>query len=164
MMSEFERTMRDVLTSSATELFADYSVACRSTEEAAEQTQQLCGILGFTGDQLCGSVIIVASPEALSATNPSPDVAITRWLSELTNQVVGRFKNELLRRGVDVTMSVPVVLSATRMEPVLQNPIAPIHLAVAAGSLSIWLELEGSVVLQAPTDVDFPREGEALMF
>lgn len=153
--------LRGLLESSARALLAEYPPQRELAAESGER--QLCGILGFTGDALCGSVVIVTTPDVLAAINPVPDVPLSRWLAELTNQLVGRFKNEVLRRGTDVSISVPVVFRATHMEPILHLDVEPIELDVEGRRVSVWLESEGSVELCTPAD-DGPREGEAILF
>ena len=162
-MRDLDFTLRQLLGDSANALFTDYSVASEVVEAASDDPHQLCGILGFTGDLLCGTVIISATEPAVADSNPVAG-PLSKWLAELTNQIVGRFKNDLLRRGVDVSMSVPVVLSATRLVPIPQHPVLPLHLKVGSGSMTLWLEVEGDVVLQAPDESEMAREGEAMMF
>jgi hypothetical protein len=166
-MISLQETLRQLLTSKACELFVDYGVTCHEVETAPDPTRQLCGILGFTGDRLCGSVVIAATHEAVVSSNPIGDGATRGWVAELTNQLVGRFKNALLRHGVEVAMSIPVVLTATQLMPLPQNEIQPTRLAVGAGFVTIWLELEAEAGLELtePTaESAIAAEGEAMMF
>ncbi|HEY0250583.1 MAG TPA: hypothetical protein VGC41_03610 [Kofleriaceae bacterium] len=156
--------MRELLLETVTALLDDYAVghAFDATIETSES--QLCCVLGFTGDAMTGSVVVAATADAVAASNPVPSTGSAMWLAELTNQLVGRFKNQLLRRGVDVSMSVPVVLSATRLVPILQRAIAPIRLTVASGDMTVYLEVEGDLTLDLPDESAVLREGEALLF
>src|SRR5258706_8135546 len=63
-MTPLHETLRTLLAGKATELFADYGVACALVDTATDTGRQLCGVLGFTGDRLCGSVVISATTEA----------------------------------------------------------------------------------------------------
>jgi len=165
-MTSFYQELRGILSSKATELFADYGVACTVETTAPLTSSQLCGILGFTGDRLCGSVVIAATVDALAASNPIGDGATRGWVAELTNQLVGRFKNELYRGGVEVAMSVPIVLTATRLTPLGQEGSEPIRLLVANGVVAIWLEIEAdpTLVLAEPSPDTMMAEGDAMMF
>lgn len=166
-MSSLYETLRTILAEKASELFVDYGVTPSDATGDPSTESQLCGILGFTGDRLCGSVMISATKEAVACSNPIGDGATRSWVAELTNQLVGRFKNALLRGGIEVAMSVPVVLTATQLTPMPQVEVKPIRMAVGPGLVTIWLEIEADpeVVLAEPSpDAGVPAEGEAFLF
>jgi len=166
-MTPFHETLRVILAGKATELFADYGVACAPVDASPDTERQLCGILGFTGDRLCGSVLISATTEAIAQSNPIGDGPTRGWVAELTNQVVGRFKNALFRGGIEVAMSIPIVLTATQLTPLPQDKNYPTRLAVGDGFLTIWLELEaepGLELAEPNADSMIAAEGEAMLF
>jgi hypothetical protein len=166
-MTSLHETLRAILAEKATELFADYSVACIPVEETHDDTRQLCGILGFTGDRLCGSVMISATQEAIACSNPIGDGPTRGWVAELTNQVVGRFKNALFRGGIEVAMSIPIVLTATQLTPLPQDKNYPTRLGVGTGFMTIWLEVEaepGLELSEPSADSMIAAEGEAMLF
>jgi len=166
-MTVLHDTLREVLRGKACELFADYGVQCAPDAEHQETGRLLCGILGFTGDRLCGSVVISATHAAIADSNPIRDGATRAWVAELTNQLVGRFKNALLRYGVEVAMSVPVVLTAAHLTPLPQTCNDPIRLTVGGGFVAIWLEVEhdAELALAEPSpESAIAAEGEAMMF
>jgi hypothetical protein len=111
--------------------------------------------------------VISATEAAIADSNPIRDGATRAWVAELTNQIVGRFKNELFRRGVEVAMSIPVVLTATQLTPLPQTHLDPTRLAVGEGFITIWLETEAEdgLELAEPTaDTMMAAEGEAMLF
>jgi hypothetical protein len=166
-MTAVQERIRRILGDKAHELFADYGVPCEAADSVGEGGRELCGILGFTGDHVCGSVVVSATPEAIASSNPIGDGATRSWVAELTNQIVGRFKNTLLRCGVEVVMSIPVVLTASHLTPMPQAPLAPLRLAVGTGFLTLWLEVEvdPDLVLAEPSaDMNIAVEGETLLF
>jgi CheY-specific phosphatase CheX len=166
-MTPLHETLRLILASKAHELFAAYDVTCTTADSPPDGKRQLCGILGFTGDRLCGSVVISATEEAIAASNPIGDGATRAWVAELTNQLVGRFKNELFRGGVEVAMSIPVVLTATQLTPLPQTELEPTQLAVGQGFVTIWLEIEaepGLALSEPSPESEMAAEGEAMMF
>jgi CheY-specific phosphatase CheX len=166
-MTSLHETLREILTSKAYELFADYSVVCAADGSELVDRRLLCGILGFTGDRLCGSVVLSATEDAIACSNPIGDGATRGWVAELTNQLVGRFKNELFRRGVEVAMSIPVVLTATQLTPLPQTHLDPTRLVVGTGSVTIWLEIEAEAGLELSepsADTAMAAEGEAMLF
>lgn len=166
-MTSLHENLRAILASKAEGLFNDYGATCSTTDEDAGSGSLLCGILGFTGDRLCGSVVISATHQAIADSNPIKDGATRAWVAELTNQVVGRFKNELLRCGVEVAMSIPVVLTAAQLTPLPQTNADPIKLVVGGGFAALWLEIEADpeLVLADPgPESAIAAEGEAMLF
>ncbi len=166
-MTSLQSTLREILAGKASELFTDYGATCSLTSELPQPSRQLCGILGFTGDHLCGSVVLSATPEAISCSNPIGDGATRGWIAELTNQLVGRFKNALFRGGIEVAMSIPVVLTATQLTPLPHTQANPIVLLVGGGAVTIWLEIEaeaGLALTEPSAESMIAAEGEAMLF
>lgn len=166
-MSNIHLTLREILADKAQELFNAYGVPCSPAAAQPEPERLLCGILGFTGDHLCGSLVLSASETAIAQSNPIHDGATRAWVAELTNQLVGRFKNGLLRCGVEIAMSIPVVLTAAQLTPLPHTQSDPIRLDVGGGSLAIWLEVEASpdLTLADPGPESMvAAEGEAMLF
>jgi hypothetical protein len=166
-MTPLHSNLREILAGKAQELFVDYGVTCGPGAEPTETGSLLCGILGFTGDRLCGSVVISATHAAIAESNPIHDGATRAWVAELTNQVVGRFKNALLRCGVEVAMSIPVVLTAAQLTPLPQTNVDPIRLAVGSGFVALWLEVEADAELtltEPGPESAIAAEGEAMLF
>lgn len=166
-MTNLQETLREILASKAHELFTDYGVPPAPLAERPEPARQLCGILGFTGDRLCGSIVLSATHEAVACSNPIGDGATRGWVAELTNQLVGRFKNSLFRGGIEVAMSIPVVLTATQLTPLPQTKADPLCFAVGDGVVTVWLEVEADadLVLAEPSaDSMIAAEGEAMLF
>lgn len=159
--------LRSLLAVSAHDLFAAYNVASADADADGAEVSGLCCVLGFTGGTLAGSVVITATDPALAASNPLLDGPTRDWIAELTNQVVGRFKNSLLRRGVDVGMSLPVVLRAVRLVPVPSRTLMPVSLEVGGGMFHLWLDLEyaPNFTISDAVSVDLAgAEGETFMF
>jgi hypothetical protein len=71
-------------------------------------------IIGYSGAALKGTVMLAVSREGLSATRPVGDDD-RDWLAELSNQLLGRVKNQLFRHGVQISMSTPLVIRGERL-------------------------------------------------
>ena len=165
-MTSPRETLRRILVTKAHELFVDYGVDCEAVGSVTDATRELCGILGFTSNQLSGAVVLCATPDAIASSNPIGDGATRSWVAELTNQLVGRFKNELLGMGVELVMSIPVVLTASQVMPLHHLVLPPTRLAVGSGFLTLWLEVEidPDLVLAEPnTELTITPESRALM-
>jgi hypothetical protein len=160
-----QETLRGMPLGKAYELFADCGVTCTEGESTNDGSRPLCGILGFTGDRLCGSVVSAATQDVIASSSPIGDGATRGWVAELTNQLGGRFKNSLFRHGVVVAMSILVVLTATQLMPLPHTQIQPIRLVMGNDGVTIWLEAGAGRELSEPgADSAVAVEGEAMLF
>ena len=99
------------------ELFKTYGVELTPTdiELAGGRALLYCGIIGFSGENIRGSIAIAASGALLRASNPVPGGAPRDWAAELVNQLMGHVKSRLLGYSVEVYMSTPIVLRGERL-------------------------------------------------
>jgi len=143
-VQDLNLTLREILNEKSRELFNDYNVPCEPTDRpSGEMDNHLCGVLGFNGEQLKGSVSISAEPSAIAASNPMGTGATKDWVAELTNQLVGKFKHSLVLRGVEIALSIPISLQAARLVPAPERAaIPPIIMTVGFGSIVVSLEVE----------------------
>jgi CheY-specific phosphatase CheX len=131
----------------------------------------LCGVLGFVGDHLQGTVTLASSTAVLQEVMKSvPGVdSATDWLAELTNQLLGRIKSRLLRYGAPVMSSTPVVVSGQELRVEMgDHHVNCFHtFSGSAGLLHVWLgaEIAEGVVLRENEGVESPpNEGDLLLF
>lgn len=94
-------------------LFENYS-ATLDTPKAGERTTTLAAIIGYSGRELSGSLCITTVPEVAEKTFGRE--APADWLGELANQLLGRLKTDLARRGAEVYITTPLVLKGYRLE------------------------------------------------
>src|SRR5690349_7574548 len=69
-----EEVIDQVVTSSCTSLFVDYALALEQVDPqtlAGKFSMTFCGVIGFTGDQMRGTLVLATSDEALGRTLPS---------------------------------------------------------------------------------------------
>ncbi len=146
------------------ELHAAYSLPIeRTTDVRDAPPPETCAILGFTGD-LRGAAILATSRRCVAATDPvgSGDV----WLGELVNQLVGRIKNTLLRHGVEISLSTPVILRGERLAPVGKAVDLPAMFRSDAGLIYLWFDFEARPGLewQEAAQEEHSTEGDAFFF
>lgn len=79
----------------------------------------LASFIGFTGAKLRGSLTVFGPVAVFTRTHPGQAIGATisdadaaDWCCEFANQLLGRFKNKLLRRGVDIELSTPQGIAA----------------------------------------------------
>ena len=112
---------------SVTELDSVIEGACRALFEAVGTPLEPAGeavgtrddvgaSIGFTGPVLRGALVLISTRRLIQRALPA-DVAsgdtsaqVADWTGELTNQLLGRIKNKLLRYGVTLEMSTPTVI------------------------------------------------------
>jgi hypothetical protein len=165
-VSELNRCLADVVQQSCIALFSHYRVDIAPSVRRPSQEVVLCGIIGFTGDDLKGSLMLACSREPLELARDGGDVTMRDWLAELTNQLLGRVKNRLLAFGTVIHCSTPVVLGGERIAPISSQPLG--HLFTADGGVvSVWFDtvVRPDFTLSPPTeDVELACEGATLLF
>jgi CheY-specific phosphatase CheX len=149
-------------------LFEAYGVQLE--RKAIEDTLQindrtLTGIIGFTGNGITGMCLVTASEAPLIASNPGGG-ALRDWVAELSNQLAGRLKHKLLAQGVEVYITTPIVLRATRVEPLPRVKLVPRSFGAKDGSVALWVEVEVAPDFKLqPEAAETPiAEGETLLF
>jgi len=128
----------------------------------------LLGIAGFGGPNFTGYIVINANEHVLRQSNlttSSPE----DWMAELSNQLLGRIKNHLLRQGVAMQRMPPMVVTGLGASLTSDLKGAPLlFLRSEQGSVQIWLKSEPSTngfqgeVSDPPDRV--MAEGEMVLF
>lgn len=166
-VSELDVCVAGVVQQSCIALFSHYQVAIAPSVSAQPTGEiALCGVIGFTGDDIRGSLMLACSREPLELAHRGEEVAMRDWLGELTNQLLGRVKNRLLTFGTVIHCSTPVVLSGERIAPIESQPLG--HLFTADGGVvSVWFDTEvrpGFVLTPIDDVSEIGVEGETLLF
>ena len=154
-------------------LFKDYSLPIRSvrpgeTGEMADDGFLYCGVIGFCGEQARGTLMLATSSEPLGRTSPVTDGSPREWIAELSNQLLGRIKSRLLRRGITVYVSTPVVFGGKHLAPLPRAELEPYSFASDDGLVCVWFDLElaaGVALAEESDDAEQPiDEGAGVMF
>jgi hypothetical protein len=169
--------LEDLVEQSAIEaavgLFQAYNVrlVCADvTERAVMSNTALCGVVGFVGKKVSGTLLLAATAGPVSASNPSSATA-RDWMAELSNQLFGRIKNRLLRKGLELIGAPPAVIQGGHLEALTdRKECRPIVLrGPTGGKVCIWLdyamEADLPVTLEDVDPADeIPLEGSVLLF
>lgn len=168
---ECQKLVAEVGAEATESLFDAYGVQVVRRKERAipDDAVLMCGVIGFTGPTLRGTLILAANDLPLEASNPVPGSPLRDWISELTNQLVGRVKNRMRAYGVEIYITTPVVLRGVLLAPVPRSELRPMcFTAPNGGVLWVWTEVEtpegfllGKIRDDDARDV---TEGHALMF
>jgi CheY-specific phosphatase CheX len=124
-------------------LFSAYAVDLHDVAERSTPTLPvlLSSVVGFSGPGLRGTCILAASERPILATMPAGGT-MRDWIAELSNQLVGRLKNKLVSRGIEVYVTTPVVLRGEHLAPMPRNHLPPLAFRGADGNVFVWIELE----------------------
>jgi hypothetical protein len=152
-------------------------LSCSVCLECADKTEseivsdlELCGIVGFVGREISGTLLLAATPEPLATSNR---VAARKrdWMAELSNQLFGRIKNRLLRRGLQLIGTPPAVIGGDHLVAFTgRSQCQPIVLrSPGGGRVCVWMDYTRNNELPfALTDGEegarIPHEGEVLLF
>lgn len=134
----------DIARQACIDLFADYGVSLEPAGDPRALGDVLyCGVIGFTGDGIRGSIVLAGSSAALDQSNPIPGSRVRDWIGELTNQLVGRIKNRLLKHGVEVWITTPIVLRGRQiaLETANDSPL-PMYFAGGRGGVAVWFDVD----------------------
>ena len=143
---------RSALNSFSAQSSVSRGVTCRGTLVLA-LTEELSGL---------SNPVTGASPSAIT------DRVIQRdWVGELSNQLLGQIKIDLLRRGVEIYVNLPAVLQGQHLAPLPRTQLKPLKFTLANGAAAVWIELEtreGLKIEPATREDEGPAPGDTLLF
>lgn len=163
--------LAEILTAdSCRELFADLGCPLEETDAPMERSDGLsfCAIVGFSGASLRGSLVLGISPPAITAVTAAIQNSPRDLMGELSNQLLGRLKNKLLPYGVELFLTIPVVLRGEHFAPMPRAELNPVRFCLGGGNVWLWIEVEcfdGFEMRLEPSQSMVPMaEGDALLF
>jgi len=137
------------------------------------QEAELVAVIGFSGSQARGVIGLSATPDVIRALYPREDsrddlgeAELADWTGELANQLLGRLKLDLMRRGVQLWMATPVVLRGVSVHVASsRTAVRKFRFDVDAGVFWAWLDLtlDESVDLES-NETTGPGAGDMLFF
>ncbi len=153
-----------IVTNATVELFASTGMAI--VPSTTTPSLDRVAVIGFGGGGLRGALGLGLSNALLEKLGqPQPD----DWLSEMSNQLLGRIKNRLMRHGATIGITLPMVLRGLRVELVgASKELWAYPFEGPGGALCVWLDVlaDAKFVLGPASDegLDIPSEGELILF
>jgi CheY-specific phosphatase CheX len=170
------------------EAFAAYSIhidldegdACELAHDA-----QIVTFIGFGGAQMRGTLTVMAPqilwletyPIAQAPGNAVGDNDLLDWCGEVVNQILGRIKNQLRGRGIELEVSTPKAVHASQLtiSRSAQQSVCMLRSSAKNDSaIGVWFDavVDKSVVLfaapgEAPPPGDLTEsmiEGDLILF
>ncbi|MDB4972732.1 MAG: hypothetical protein JWN48_1073 [Myxococcaceae bacterium] len=162
-----QRLVEELAEDACLKLFEAYGVQLSPLEAGQGVGGQgaMTGIIGFTGRGITGMCLVTSGEPPLLASNPGG--SLRDWVAELSNQLAGRLKHKLLTEGLEVYITTPIVLRATRIEPLPRRKLSPRSFACSSGgTVELWVEVEvGPDFSWDASSAEVPiGEGETLLF
>jgi len=155
-MSDVNQAISEIVRQACIDLFDYYEIALSPGAEAG--TLSRCGVIGFGGHDLRGSLMLGCSDELLRASSAED------WLGELTNQLLGRVKNRLIQHDIALYASLPVVLRGEQIEP-LDVQSAGHLFSSQGGTVSVWFDARPRPGLTiAPMRASIECSGQVFLF
>lgn len=165
---EIERLLTRAVVRGVRGLFADYGISAETMGGGPSRPAsfpELWARIGFDGPGMGGHVVLGATPTLLSRSRPvasgEPD-----WLAELTNQLMGRVKNEMLRAGIQLQQGLPAVIAADDRGAEGADLLQWIFVA-DSGVIAVGIQVQIAEAVVPDPDLinwDVPPEGELLLF
>jgi hypothetical protein len=167
---ELEALLTRTAFDAALALFSAYEVPLEPLDGKANQTRcelDVIGIVGFSGRQFVGTLVLGATNEPLRRSMPR-DGSVRDWIRELANQLLGRIKNRVCSRGIEICARLPAVVSGDHLAPVTWRPdFEPLRFAALGGRVCFWIELDAQREITMKHSIgqeEFPSEGEVILF
>jgi hypothetical protein len=168
--AEVERLFTSVAFEAGLSLFRAYDVSLEPTDlEAYRQNPELTlvSVIGFAGRDLSGSLVLGATADPIERSKPGAASA-RDWIAELANQLLGRIKNQVMRRGLEFYAMPPAVVSGNHLAPVTSHAdFRPWVFATPGGIVCLWIELTVAPELHPDQTLaadQIPVEGDVLLF
>lgn len=161
----------DLLAECCKALFTAYAldVERRSRDEFPGPEQlAFCAVMGFAGPDMRGALVLATTREPLETSNPGAERQ-RDWVCELANQLMGRIKNRLIGRNVEIHLATPAGLSGSNLSVLPQKLRSPQVFAVMGGYVCVWIDCELAPGFQVPRSAvagiePAMTEGETLLF
>ena len=143
-------------------LFGGYGYALRpaaGAELASGSPLLLYGVIGFVATGLRGSLVLGSSSEPLDSSNPAKAVPVREWIAELSNQLIGRIKNQLLLYALELRVDTPVTLRDSPMSDARTRGLPSVSLQGRAGLVRVWMDLQIGRGFHMADEPDASRAG-----
>lgn len=150
-------------------LFSSYHVSVDpiALEDSGHSPASRTSRIGFVGDHIHGTLILGTTREPLTQSMPIR-ARDSDWIAELSNQLLGRIKNQVIRRGIEFSMSTPSTVSRRHLRKIISaRDFRPWTFTTPGGVVCLWVELvvAGPIWPKIePIDSDVAAEGDVLLF
>lgn len=176
MTPESHAILTELMKEVTIDLFAGYGVpltyAGPTDPTALPRAATVAGIIGFGGDDVRGTLLLASTEPLFAAATPANarGVGLVReWAAELTNQLLGRLKNQLYKYGTDFNVSTPTALSGDKLAVAAPASQKACAFSFLENETQVWICLDfvedGLDLTKLRDDgAEAAREGDLVLF
>jgi hypothetical protein len=130
---------------------------------------ELVSVIGFSSDTLSGSLLLASPNSVVEHTLSTVGASLADWSGELSNQLLGRIKNQLLEYQVLINVSLPVVIAGGSFALPAKTRALTRYFSFVSEWGKLFVRFEGELALgvelvhQAQAERSI-SEGETLIF
>jgi CheY-specific phosphatase CheX len=135
----------------------------------------VASVLGFTGEQVKGSLVVSCERALLAASHPNlamgmpvDEGSILDWSGEIANQMLGRVKNKLSAIGIKMSMGTPMTVTGKAMQvrAAKDGHAAEFGFTTSKGALCVHflVVISEGVRFDAEATATAASEGDSLLF
>ncbi|MBI2389581.1 MAG: chemotaxis protein CheX [Deltaproteobacteria bacterium] len=134
-------------------------------EHVGPYAQSIVSVIGFSGEQLSGSLALLLPPSVVERSHPlretGPLDAAARhdWAGEVGNQLLGRLKNRLLSYGIVLQMATPMTFSGREVFGAGERHEGFVCLRFRAGDDAFDVVFDGAAQVDIALDADKEQPG-----
>jgi hypothetical protein len=118
-------------------------------QPSGDSEELLAASVGFDGNNLRGTVVLVGQPRVFARLYPFPTTHnppdLADWAREMANQAVGRFKNRLLAYGLTVSVGQPQSAPAEELRVARKKKLIEIPMAMGIEDMRLDALIEFEV-------------------
>lgn len=154
MNRENWKTVHELLIACCAEMFAGCGAATEcegALIDGQPMAEGVIAFIGFSGEAISGSLALVMPESLVSRTHPmngrivgDARAALHDWAGEISNQVLGSFKNRLLAHGVVLQLSTPITLEGRHLRGGTEGRDGCVRLRFAAGEQRFDLHFDAT--------------------
>lgn len=168
-MEGLKKELHDIIEDCATGLFESYGLSVQPESSGDPSGMGMAGIIGFTHAKMRGTLIIAATEEILESTRGTGSESRGRdWVAELANQLLGRIKNKLVARGVELDMTTPLAIRGQHLSMAFEDEqLISVPMRSEDHPIRVWFDFDAAddLTLQANgAAADVASEGDMLLF
>ncbi len=152
------------LARAAVEVLGAYGVRLRTSDDTQPpllRETDVVAILGFSGPDIAGALVLAIAPEVLERSLPVASVApadarfLHEWAGELANQALGRLKDRFVQHGGELLVGTPRTFTFGEL------PFGMLDPARTVGHALVGVDAHAYTWFEAHTSDAFRLSGDA---
>jgi chemotaxis protein CheX len=159
------QVLKDITTESTKAVFDAYGVELLQ-EDGDVNDASLMSVIGFTGADLRGTLVLAGEIGPFLAARTSDDLEVKDWAGEMANQLLGRIKNKMISYGAEVNMSTPLTVRGIQLNFGTSNEsVMSLRFRAPSGCIKVCMDADlARGIKWEKTEEECPEEGDMMLF